>query len=89
MNIKLGLFRLWVGASIFWIAYCAYHYDLPCLLGFMIDEKHWYCKDPFANPFEVYLDIATMTFGPPITAAIIVSVVFWIVSGFRSPKISN
>jgi hypothetical protein len=89
MNLKLGFFRLWIVASIFWISFCAWRSDLPCILGFQIEFGKWWCKSPLAYPFETYLNLAATAFGPPIAAAIIASAVFWIASGFRGSKISS
>jgi hypothetical protein len=87
MNVRRGLFRLWIVGSIVWVGGWLWAYPWPiqeeflCMLG-LSDNRFCNMRDPYS----IYLPIAFL--GPVIALAAWFAV-GWIVSGFRARQKSN
>lgn len=100
MNLRRGLFRIWLAGSLAWLGFISWQYFSRCHYG----SSHPFEKSPIVlwcpvkrekglilggnvHEFGFYdlVAIATAFFGPPVTAFILGLVVLWIVEGFK-PK---
>ena len=80
MNIKQGLKRLWVVATIFWYSFCGF----LVLRDYRNDTTYW--DDPMyytSRPPEVLFILFIVT---PIVFWTLLYMGFWVSSGFSSDK---
>lgn len=80
MNVRRGLFRIWVALTITWLVFCAWIDAFACFHrgGPWCDYWTW----------ENYVRSAAFIFGLPLAAFALGLILLWIGAGFRS-KTSN
>jgi hypothetical protein len=83
MNIRRGLFRLWLAMTALWIAYWSWQRDLPCLLGIDFKGTKFWCADALVDPMGVYAKAAVLILGVPLLIGALGVVILWVGSGFR------
>ncbi len=91
MSWARGLFRLWVVATVLWIAGAvALNWtEISCKLGSSADAKPWerYRCGPFDDliPFN-WQNSALVLGGPPLLLLLLGSLFYWAIRGFRLGK---
>ena len=80
MNIKRGLLRIWVVASVVWIALCAMFLDFSCFYT-TGPWCEWWVKSPFLS--NTYTQRIAVTFGAPLAVLLVGFAVAWAVKGFK------
>ncbi len=83
MNVRRGLFRVWLVLSIAWVAANVWRLDFSCLRGAEKDLP--WCEAQAHS----YLKVLSIMIGVPLAAFILGRVIGWIFDGFRSGANSN
>jgi hypothetical protein len=77
INLRRGLFRIWILISSIWIIYCLTVYLYGCHSGYACFFFSLGSRSP------IYFDIGTWLIGIPALAFVIGLVACWIIDGFR------
>jgi hypothetical protein len=92
VNVRRGLWRLWIAASAFWVGFWVWHYFKACSPLIRpdgsADEILCDTNEVSGNvvrlaPFDL-LQVTEITIGIPIAVLGIGLIVAWILRGFRS-----
>jgi hypothetical protein len=81
MNIRRGLFRIWLVASLAWIVSSFWMFDYSCFFGHY-PWCDWWVVSPLLS--STYVEVLVKTFGPPLVALVGGMAAFWSVAGFKS-----
>jgi hypothetical protein len=82
MNIRRGLWRLWLVLTVAWLGFAIWTTpDLQTCL-FRIGSGQW-CDHWTTHD---YLAAVGVLFGGPVALLVLGCAVFWITSGFKEPK---
>lgn len=82
MNLKRGLFRLWLALSVPWIAWWSWYADLPCTLGLDPTGKKPWCLTGLYIPVKPPVELAALVAGTPLALGLILLSILWIARGF-------
>jgi hypothetical protein len=79
MNVRRGLFRLWIVLAVLWIGFMLATGNYDCFYG---------SKGPWCDYWtaETYIKKVAGVFGPPLAILILGWVGFWVASGFKADK---
>jgi hypothetical protein len=87
MNIKRGLFRLWlVSAVLFAVAIFALEFE------HIRYEFEWAAFKPvgpdgiFHSPWELLLEVSAIAIGVPLVVLIVARAIFWAIGGFGNER---
>jgi hypothetical protein len=83
MNWRGGLFRLWLAASVIWIAYIFWWREI-CLVPAFLGGGGWGCDDKTVDPAGENLKSLALILGAPAAILVVGRAIFWIGNGFRN-----
>ena len=84
MNLRRGLFRAWVVASVVWVGACILRYNFSCFFGSYSGCEWWAYPtlNYYVSPND-YVEVLAKTFGVPIAAFVIGIAALWAAKGFQ------
>jgi hypothetical protein len=81
--MRRGLIRIWLIASLAWLASMAWRGDFSCFFG-SYPWCGWWVVSPWWQ--STYLEVFEKAFGVPLLVLITGTALRWAVRGFRSPN---
>ena len=89
MNLRRGLFRLWLLGSIVFAAFCVIP-RLPMIAGeFSAQRSDDLFEKHSAHPWQTIAETAQVAFGVPIAVFVIGAGLLWAGNGFRGDSRPN
>jgi hypothetical protein len=82
MSMRRGLFRVWVVASLGWIAFAAWSDDVLCFVGFTYAGTRPWCADEFVYPLTATAETVAWIIGIPMALLLIGYAAGWTIRGF-------